>query len=85
MNKPDFKIWAENIVLMAHTYGTAYEEIERALEQSYDQGYHLGLNQGWAIEQDKEHKHTTDGLSYMSAPPKYKCTDCGEFYETDMG
>lgn len=54
MNKPDFKTWAENIVLMAQAHGTAREEIERALEQSFNQGYSLGLNQGWAIEQDAD-------------------------------
>ena len=52
-NKPDFRTWAENIVWIAQTQGLAREEIERALEQSYDQGYYLGLNNGWAIEQDK--------------------------------
>lgn len=55
MTKPNFKVWAENIVLLATAHGTAHEEIERALEQAYGQGYSLGLNQGWAIEQDKEY------------------------------
>lgn len=52
--KPDFRQWAENITMVARQFGTAHEEIERALEQSFDQGYHLGLNKGWAIEQDKD-------------------------------
>lgn len=56
MTKPDFKIWAENIISMAQAHGTAHEEIEQALKQAYNQGYHLGLNYGWAIEQDKERK-----------------------------
>lgn len=56
MTKPDFKTWAENIVLLAQAHGTAREEVEKALEQAYDQGYHLGLNNGWAIEQDKEYR-----------------------------
>jgi hypothetical protein len=55
MTKPDFKTWAENIVLTAQTNGSAHEEIELALKQAYTQGYHLGLNLGWAIEQDKSY------------------------------
>jgi hypothetical protein len=54
MTKPDFKTWADNIVTVANQYGNAREEIERALKQAYDQGYSLGLNQGWVIEQDKD-------------------------------
>ncbi len=54
MTKPDFKEWADNIVLLAQTHGTAREEIENALKQAYEQGYSLGLNHGWAIEQDKD-------------------------------
>ncbi len=57
MTKPDYKTWAETIILMARDHGTAQEEIERALEQAYNQGYHLGLNNGWAIEQDKDLGH----------------------------
>lgn len=67
MNKPDFKTWAENIVLMATAHGTAHEEIERALEQAYNQGYHLGLNQGWSIEQDKECSSKC-GISHGGVP-----------------
>ena len=54
MTKPDFYTWADNIVMVARAFGTAPDEIEKALEQAYDQGYRLGLNKGWAIEQDKE-------------------------------
>lgn len=54
MNKPDFKTWTENIIIIAQCNGSAQEEIEQALEQSYNQGYHLGLNNGWAIEQDAD-------------------------------
>jgi len=53
--KPDFRTWAENIVLLAQAHGTGTEEIERALMQSYDQGYHFGLHYGWSEEQDKEY------------------------------
>ncbi len=55
MTMIDFKTWAEHIILVAQENGTAHEEIERALEQAYNQGYHLGLNSGWAIEQDKDY------------------------------
>ncbi len=61
--KPDFKTWAENIVSRARSYGTAYEEIEQALESAYDQGYSIGLNKGWAIEQDKEYSPPYERLS----------------------
>lgn len=54
MTSPDFRLWAKHIIVMAQAQGTAQEEIERALEQAYKQGYSLGLNKGWAIEQDKE-------------------------------
>ncbi len=61
MTEPDFETWASNIA-----YGPGRcnsSKIEQALKQAFEQGYHLGcregyeegLNQGWAIEQDKEH------------------------------
>lgn len=53
MTSPDFKVWADNIVALSQINGAAREEIERALQQAYDQGYQLGINEGWAIEQDK--------------------------------
>lgn len=81
---PDFRTWAENIVLLAQTYGTAREEIEKALEQACNygdaRGYERGINQGWAIEQDKNHKHESDGSIYCSNPPQNKCKICGDFY-----
>ncbi len=54
INTPDFRTWAENIILAARENGTAQEEIEQALEQAFGQGYSLGLNKGWAIEQDND-------------------------------
>lgn len=51
----DFKTWAEDIVLLARENGNAQEEIERALKHAYNQGYSIGLNEGWAIEQDKQY------------------------------
>jgi hypothetical protein len=35
---PDFRTWAENIITMARQFGTAQNEIERALEQAFNQG-----------------------------------------------
>jgi flagellar biosynthesis/type III secretory pathway protein FliH len=57
MTEPDFDQWAHNIYLY---YSIA--KVAEALKQSYEQGYHLGkregyevgLEQGWAIEQDNE-------------------------------
>lgn len=72
MTKPDFKTWAENIVLLAQAHGTAREEVEKALEQAYNQGYSLGLNNGWAIEQDKQYcdkcdrSHTPDSKGWQT-------------------
>ena len=56
MTAPDFKLWAVNISNLIEQHGHDIEEIEKALKQAYDQGYSLGLNLGWAIEQDKEIK-----------------------------
>lgn len=42
---PDFKTWAENIINMARQFGTAQDEIERSLEQAYNQGIALGRRQ----------------------------------------
>ncbi len=77
MIKPDFRTWAENITLVARKYGTAHESIEVALEQAFDQGYKLGLNKGWAIEQDKCYQQkTADSMNeafakgYRYEPPK---------------
>ena len=53
---PDFKHWADNIVLIAQAHGNAREEIGQALEAAFKQGYSLGINHGWAIEQDKYYK-----------------------------
>ena len=51
--EPDFKEWSDNIVVMSQTHGDAHFEIEHALRAAYNQGYSLGLNKGWAVEQDK--------------------------------
>ena len=53
---PDFRTWADNILTISRQLGTAQDEIEDALTEAFNQGYHLGLNKGWAIEQDKEWK-----------------------------
>ena len=55
INYPDFEQWASNLV---NGYENVSEAaVETALEQAFEQGYHLGLNKGWAIEQDKDCKH----------------------------
>lgn len=64
MTKPDFRVWAENVILALDSVS----QLECALEQAYNQGYHLGLNLGWAIEQDKSynidchHEWGSDGI-----------------------
>lgn len=54
MVKPDFLCWAQNVMLSYKLSEQHY--IETALKQAFDQGYQLGLNKGWAIEQDKERR-----------------------------
>lgn len=60
MMNPDYRTWADNIINMAKKYGTAQEEIEKALKEAFHQGYQLGLNKGWAIEQNKMYDGGTD-------------------------
>ena len=43
MKLPDFRAWAENIILIARQNGTANEEIALALEQAYKQGYYIAM------------------------------------------
>ncbi len=43
---PDYIQWA----LSLETPG----DIAEALAKAFNQGYHLGLNKGWAIEQDRD-------------------------------
>lgn len=50
MELPNFEVWAKSLL-----YGKKDYRISDALRQAYEQGYQVGLNQGWAIEQDKEH------------------------------
>lgn len=86
---PDFREWAENIVLIARDHGTAQEEIEKALEQAFNQGYHLGLNKGWAIEQDKSVwiEPTKKYISSLTFHDEgCSCHTCGEIrHEINMG
>lgn len=50
MVMPDFDTWADLL-----TDGYKSVKISEALRQAFEQGYQLGLNQGWAIEQDKDY------------------------------
>ncbi len=43
-----------------HLAGKSDEYITEALRQLFEQGYQLGLNKGWAIEQNKELSQTED-------------------------
>lgn len=56
--EPDFRTWAQNIIM---SMSAPFEDrLAEALSQAYKQGYHTGLNLGWAIEFDKENKHRKD-------------------------
>jgi hypothetical protein len=65
MKMPDFEEWSKNIIITHENRlrpeieipGSMplYLDIRTALKQAFEQGYQLGLNQGWAIEQDKEY------------------------------
>lgn len=67
MTMPDFRTWAENVSIK--TKRELDDNISRALEEAFNQGFALGdrqgyergLNRGWAIEQDKilENRKTT--------------------------
>lgn len=54
MTHPDFKQWSKNVLLLASANSTLTKEIETALKQAFEQGYHYGLNSGWAVEQENE-------------------------------
>lgn len=56
MTEPDFRCWSENLITLILDQGKAQKTLETALKDSYNQGYQLGLNFGWCIEQDKEHR-----------------------------
>ena len=49
------------------------DEIAEALANAFNQGYHLGLNNGWAIEQDKEIQAQEDYALYSKLPNKPIC------------
>lgn len=67
---PDFEEWADRLVesgtindvytgkVMLNSFPCSLEE---ALQQAFEQGYNLGLNKGWAIEQDKEYANKEGG------------------------
>ncbi len=55
MKMPDFEQWAIHTIQRIGLNKTSIKTVAESLEQAFEQGYHLGLNQGWAIEQDKEH------------------------------
>lgn len=48
MQLPQFDVWARSIIRRSA------KDIEQALEDAYNQGYYYGLNNGWAVEQDKD-------------------------------
>jgi len=61
MNEPDFDQWASNIEHHPRNYVSLQTLISLALKDAYKQGkslgyregYQVGLEKGWAIEQDK--------------------------------
>jgi hypothetical protein len=60
MKMPDFKEWVKSLMSLP-PHSNHPSSIEQALKDAFDQGYHLGLNQGWAIEQDKEYANKESG------------------------
>lgn len=52
---PDFRTWAENIITMARQFGTAQDEIERALQSAFEQGYYLGKRK--SVSENNWEKH----------------------------
>lgn len=52
MQMPDFDTWG--LAVQCNSHGLLSENIAEALRAAFEQGYHLGLNKGWALEQDKD-------------------------------
>lgn len=56
ITKPDFGRIAYLLIHVGSTpqCNSLEERITLALKQVYEQGYQLGVNKGWALEQDKD-------------------------------
>jgi hypothetical protein len=85
MTQPDFRIWAENIITMARQFGTAQDEIERALEQAFQQGVDLGSRKNInKIGETLREWYKQEMMEQSSACPHYKmmgneeCLICGK-------
>lgn len=57
---PDFDKWTKRVYLSSGGSSTDInplhlEIIKHSLLSAYSKGYTLGLNKGWAIEQDKDY------------------------------
>lgn len=50
ISMPDFYTWAENILNTSRKYGTAQDEVMKALEEAFNQGYHLGKREGQYVK-----------------------------------
>lgn len=38
------------------------------------------VRSGYGTTTEQKHQHVSDGMVYMSNPPKYRCVVCGEFF-----
>lgn len=63
---PDLKVWAECLIEIVKHSSLSNDQlvsvIEDNLDEIADKYYQIGLNQGWAIEQDKSIYNTRAGL-----------------------
>lgn len=64
---PDFDEWADNALSegdpswLSEMDFRIQDTIALALKQAFEQGYNLGLNRGWQIEQDKDYADKEGG------------------------
>lgn len=77
MTMPDFEEWA---VVLWSNKGPRCKDVKEALTQAFEQGRSYEKIH-WYEEQDKECEHISNGLSYLTCPPQYKCMKCGELYK----
>ena len=82
MNEPDFSEWARGILQAAakeNLLDDPYRIIREAVKYAYYQGYKVGLERGWAIEQDREiSEKECDHTWWPTAMGKHFCLQCKE-------
>lgn len=55
-----------------------------ALDQSWSSGYRCAVNNKRQEQFVPICEHISDGLQYLSNPPKYRCVSCRQFYRGNV-